>query len=89
MIDLKTYLTDENDINFVQELYEIIISGQSSVELSYKNFAFLLEPMGKIIEIWHEGVCVAKFGSFDDMLLNYLLDDKPFIKQIPSVDFSK
>ncbi len=86
MIDLRKYLTDENDISFMQELYEIV-SGQSDVKLRYKSWGFLLEPLGTKIEIWHEGECVAKFESLDDMLLNYLLDGKPFIEQVEYIDY--
>ncbi len=87
MIDINKCLTDEDDLSFIQELRDFVET-QRSVELCYFDFSFLLEPLGRRVEIWCNGECVSSYDSFDDMLLNYFLDGKPFIEQIAYIDFA-
>ncbi len=88
MIDLKKHLSNEEDIAFVQDLYECI-KCQEEVNLTYKGkFLFTFCPHGKAVLIhdggYHE---LGDYQCLDDMLLKHLVDGKPFIEQIQYIDY--
>ncbi len=88
MIDIKKYLTDENDIQFIKDLYDCV-EGQNEIPLSYKDNVFMFCPTGKAVYIHgFEGIENTLYDTLDDMLLNFMLDGKPFIEQIDYIDFA-
>ncbi len=89
MIELDKYLSDEDDIDFVKDLYDCV-AGQNEIDLSYEeDFIFTFCPSGEVVFIYDDTPDNPKrFENLDDMLLNYLLDGKPFIEQIEKIDYA-
>lgn len=88
MIDFKKYVNDEENISFLEDLrYEMQVS-HSEVVLEYKGYTFSVEPILDKIEIYdNTKECVAIFDSFDDFLLNFKLEGKPFIELLDDIDY--
>ncbi len=88
MIDIKKYLTDKDDIKFVQDICDAVaVDSQCEVFLKYVELPLLLEPHGEEIQVWSQGVMLGRFETIDDLLLNFKLNDKPFILCTVDMDY--
>ena len=90
MIDLTKYNFDDDDIIFLLEIEDACINGQNEIILDYNGKTFVLEPSGKTVQVVEIADQVAgKYESFDDMLLNYKIDGKPFIELVKDLDYGE
>lgn len=89
MIDFKKYNLNENDIEFISQLKNDCITCQSEVTLSYNGKSFVLEPRGKAIHVYAYGKDLGDFKDFEDLLLNYKIDEKPLIEIISKLDYDE
>ena len=89
MIDLTKYNLDDDDILFLTEMEDACINGQSEIILEYKEKSFVLEPRGKAVQVYAYGEVLGDYESFDDLLLNYKIDDKPLIELVKELDYGE
>lgn len=87
MIDLKKYNLTNEDIIFLKKIEDWCTNGQNEIILEYKKKSFVLEPRGKAIQVYGYGNDLGYYNDFDDLLLNYKIDNKPLIELIPYIDF--
>ena len=88
MIDLTKYDFDDDDIVFLLEIENACISGQNEIILEYKGKSFVLEPLGKSVQVVEVADEVAgKYESFDDLLLGYKIDGKPLIELVKDLEY--
>ena len=85
MLDFKKYVNDEDDLEFIQDLYEELAISQSPVCLSCRGYRFQIDPCGGGAEIWHLGQMVGFFKTIDDLFLHFQIDGKPFIEQVSDI----
>ena len=88
MIDLKSFLNDVKQIEFLETIIEdLSLDSQSEVFLKYKDFYFLLEPHGEKVEVCSNGQTLGEYKTIDDLLLNFFIDGKPFIERISELEY--
>ena len=87
MIDLTKYNFDDDDVIFLLEIEDACINGQNEIILDYKGKGFVLEPHGKAVQVYGYGEVLGDYDSFDDLLLNYKIDDKPLIELIKDLEY--
>ena len=87
MIDLTKYNLEDDDIEFLIQTEDWCINGQSEIILEYKGSSFVLEPHGKKVEVYAYGKTLGEYASFDDLLLNHKIDDKPLIELIKELEY--
>ena len=88
MIDLKNVLNNEKQIEFLETIIEdLSLNSQSEVFLKYKDFCFLLEPHGEKVEIFSNGQTLGVYKNVNDLFLNFLIDEKPFIERIAELEY--
>ena len=88
MIDLKKYVKDGKKIEFLETIREdLSLTSQSEVFLKHKNFCFMLEPHGEEIEVLSDDKSLGLYKNIDDLLLNFLIDGKPFIERISEIEY--
>ncbi len=89
MIDLTKYLHDDDDICFVEHLRNGLVDCLCEALLDYKGLVFSVEPCdGKIIVFVEPDIVDSEYETFDDFLVNFLIDGKPFIECVPNIDYS-
>ncbi len=87
MLDLTRYALRQEDIEFIDAI-RADLENLNEVLLAYKGEIFCVEPtMGEI------GICTAPdefvfFKDFDDVLLNFKIDDRPLIDIIGDIEFA-
>lgn len=81
------YKLSEDDYDFLLKIKDMVLESQSFVDLKYKDELFMLEYVSEKIEVWSKGDLKGKFNSFDEFLLNFKLDGKPFIEMVSEIDF--
>ncbi len=93
MVDYSIYNLTSDDIDFLEDLRDHIVVGQCDTGLEYIRgdfqYSFLVEPMGGPIYVWRFDEIIAQHSSFDDFLVNFLIDGKPFIACIPDIYYSQ
>ena len=88
MLDLKNFLIDEKQREFLQTIIEdLSLDSQSEVFLKYKDFCFLLEPHGEKVEVFSNGQTLGVYQTIDDLFLNFLIDGKSFIERISELEY--
>ena len=90
MIDFVKYNLSKEDIEFISQTEDWCINGQSEIILEYKGKSFVLEPLGKavqVVEIANE--VSAKYECFDDLLLNYKIEGKPLIEIVKDLEYGE
>ncbi len=89
MIDFKKYSLDENNVEFLKDLYACV-ECQNEIDLRYKeNFVFTFCPSGSSVFIYDDKPDnPQQFDNLDEMLLNFMIDGKPFIEQIDEIDYA-
>lgn len=88
MLDLTKYSLDDDDIIFLLEIEDACINGQNEIILEYKEKSFVLEPLGKAVQVVEvAGKVVGKYESFDALLLDYRIDGKPLIELIKELEY--
>ena len=88
MLDLTKYNLDDDDIEFLHQTEDWCINGQSEIILEYKGKSFVLEPLGKSVQVVEVADEVAgKYESFDDLLLGYKIDGKPLIELVKDLEY--
>ena len=83
MIDLSKYIQDVEDIEFVEYIFTCL-EEHYSIDLTYKNNIIHIDYGNP--EIYVDG---NKFDDYDEFLLEFILDGKPFISCISEVDFDE
>lgn len=87
-IDLTQYNFDDDDILFLTEIEDACINGQNEIILEYKGKSFVLEPLGKVVQVVEVAEKVAgRYESFDELLLNYKIDGKPLIELVKDLEY--
>ena len=87
MLDLTKYNLDEDNIQFIRQTEDWCINGQSEIILDYKGFSFCVEPHGESVEVYSYGKTLGTYKSFDDMLLNFKIDEKPLIELVADLEY--
>ena len=87
MIDLTKYNFDDDDIMFLIQTEDWCINGQSEIILEYKGKSFVLEPHGKAVQVYAYGEVLGDYDSFDDLLLNHKIDNKPLIELVKELEY--
>ncbi len=87
MIDFTKYNLDDDDIEFLLQIEDCCINGQSQIILEHQGKSFLLEPYGKAIQVYAYGEVLGDYESFDELLLNHKIDGKPLIELTKDLDF--
>ena len=88
MIDLTKYITDENELEFLEDIRIALgVDSQSEVFLKYKDFPILLEPHGKEFQVWSRGKQLGVYETVDDMFLNFKIAGKLFIEQVQDIEY--
>ena len=88
MIDLAKYNLDDDDIAFLLEIEDACINGQNEIILEYKGKSFVLEPSGQVVQVVEVADQIAgKYESFDDLLLNYKIDNKPLMEIVKDLEY--
>lgn len=82
----KYNLSNEN-IDFLMSIEDCCINGQNEIILNYKNSDFVLEPHGKVIDIYAYGHVLGRYSSFEDLLLNHKINGVPLIELVDDLDF--
>ena len=86
MIDLKKYNVNSDDYIFLEDLIFNIVDSQMSVNLIFDNkYSFQIDPCGNEFEVWHLGKKINTFKDLDDLLYNFIIDEKPFIEQLSQI----
>lgn len=87
MIDFSKYDLSKEDIEFILQVEDFCINGQSEIVLEYKGKTFVLEPHGKSVQvIVAVDKIVGDYKSFEDLLLNHKIDGKPLIQLIKDIE---
>ena len=88
MIDLAKYNLDDDDIAFLLEIEDACINGQNEIILEYKGKSFVLEPSGQVVQVVEVADQIAgKYESFDDLFLNYKIDNKPLMEIVKDLEY--
>lgn len=88
MLDFTKYNLDADDIEFLIQTEDWCVNGQSEIILKYKGKTFVVEPLGKAVQVVVAADTVAgEYESFDDMLLNYKIDGKRLIELIKDLEY--
>ena len=87
MLDLTKYHLDDDDIQFLLQTEAWCINGQSEIILEYKGKSFVLEPQGKAVRVYTYGENLGEYESFDDLLLNHIIDGKPLIELVKELEY--
>ena len=88
MIDLTQYNFDDDDIEFLLQIEDWCINGQSEIILAYKGKTFVIEPLGKAVQVVvAAGTIAGEYESFDDMLLNHKIDGKPLVELMKDLEY--
>ena len=88
MIDLTKYDLEDDDILFIIEIENACINGQNEIILEYKGKSFVLEPFGKAVQVVEVANKIAGiYKSFDDLLLNYKVDNHPLIELVKDLEY--
>ncbi len=78
---------NEIDKKFLEDLRVTLTEGKTPVSLIYKEeYSFLIEPCEKL-EVWHGEEMIGAYDTFDELIHNFLIDDKTFISQIANIDY--
>ena len=86
MIDLTKYNLNNDDITFLKQIEDWCIKGQNEIILEYKGKSFVLEPRGKVVQVYAYSEILGHNDSFDDLLLNHNIDGKPLIELVTELD---
>lgn len=87
MIDFSIYISNKDDLAFIEDLRIVLVESQMPVNLKCKDFRFQIEPGGGGAEIWSFGKKITEYNDVDTMFLNFLINGKPFIEQIADIDY--
>ena len=88
MIDLKKYVSNDEDLQFLEELRTILGPSRIPITLKCGQYSFLIEPIGENeVQIWRHSKLLAEYHSVDDMFLNFSINGKTFIEQIEEIDY--
>ena len=87
MVDLTKYNLDDEDIEFVLQIENWCINGQSEIVLSYRDKSFVIEPHGKAVQVYAYGEVLGCYDNFDDLLLNHKIDGRPLIDLIKELEY--
>ena len=88
MIDYSKIITNPDDLEFLFEIRDVIISEQCQFVLTCDDCSFLVEPSESEIEIWHYGKVIASFDSVDDFFMNFTINGKKFLDLLPDLEFN-
>ncbi|MBQ8689960.1 MAG: hypothetical protein IJ515_06325 [Clostridia bacterium] len=90
MLDLTKYNLEDDDILFLREIEDACINGQNEIILEYKGKSFVLEPLGKAVQVVEVADKIAgRYESFDDLLLNYKVEGKTLIEIVKELEFGE
>ena len=88
MLDLTKYNLNDDDLQFLLQTEDWCINGQSEIILDYKGKTFVLEPIGKSIQVVEVANEIAgEYKDFDDLLLNHKIDGKPLIELVHDLEY--
>lgn len=79
---------NEEGAAFLADLREGL-KNQNELDLTFHGFRFGIEPSGESVSVWGKDKLLAEYDSFDDMLENFLLDEKPFIEQLSEIEYDE
>ena len=89
MIDLRKYVNNDEDFNFLQEIaYDLGPECLSEVELSYKGCKlFSIEPIDNKYIVLGFGAPI-EFAKIEDLFMHLLIEGKSFIEQVADIDYA-
>ncbi len=88
MIDYKKYFLTEDDISLLEDVKYTVFEEQLQLSLSCGDYSFLLEPVGfSGVQVWRNNEKIAEYSTFDELLLNFKIDGKPFIERVQDIEY--
>ena len=89
MIDLKKYVNNEEDLNFLKEIaYALSPDCLSEVELSFKGRKiFSIEPVDSKYVVFGLGEPI-EFEKIEDVFMKLTIEGKTFIEQVDDIDYA-
>ncbi len=81
-------IKNSEDLQFLLDIKSTLdVNSQCEVFLRYNNIFIMLEPHGEKISVYINGEFIDTYLSFDDMVVNFLVEGKPFIEKISEIDY--
>ena len=90
MIDLKEYVKDSEDLEYLEEL-RACEKTFTETSFDYKGREFIIDPHGEKLCVYEniEGASEYFYKNMDDFFLNFKLDGKSFIERIAEIAFEE
>ncbi len=87
MIDLTKYGLNDDDLEFIG-MIKADIENQNEIYLQYNGKSFVVEPSMNKLVVYAYGETLGAFDDFDDLFLNYKINDIPLINLVKELDFA-